>query len=107
MIARIWRSVTPASRADEYLGHLNRTWVPDCKAAEGNRGAFILQRRQGGQVQFLLLSLWESLEALARSAGPDIEKTRRYPEGEDFLLAYESLATHYQVLVAPEHDQPH
>src|SRR5262245_65327274 len=32
MLARIWRGVTSAEKADEYLDYLNRTGIPDYRA---------------------------------------------------------------------------
>ncbi len=103
MIARIWRGITSASKADEYLDYLNTNFVPDCQATTGNRGAWILRRLQGDQAHFLLLSLWESREAIARFAGPNPERVGHCPPDQHFLLAFESLITHYEVLTAPDH----
>ncbi len=102
MIARIWRGITMASKADDYLDYLHRICVPDCQATAGNRGVCIFRRLQGDQAHFLLLSLWESREAIARFAGPEVEKAKLYPDDAHFLLAYESLVTHYEALVTPE-----
>ncbi len=106
MIARIWRGITSASKADEYLDCLNTNFVPDCQATTGNRGVWILRRLQGDQAHFLLLSLWESCEAIARSAGPNWERVSHCPQDQHFLLAFESLITHYEVLTLPEHAEP-
>jgi len=38
LIARAWRGVTPAAKADAYLEYLERTGVRDCRATPGNRG---------------------------------------------------------------------
>jgi hypothetical protein len=62
---------------------------------------YVLRRREGQEVHFLLISLWESLDAIRRFAGPDLERARYYPEDEDFLLELEPMVTHYEVLSAP------
>lgn len=101
MIARTWHGVTPAAKADEYMEFLNRTGVPDYKATEGNRGVYVLRRIDGDKAHFLLVSLWESYDAIRRFAGDDIEKAVYYPEDPSFLLELEPTVTHYEVLVQP------
>lgn len=102
MIARFWRGVTAASKSDEYLDYLTRTGVEDCRSTEGNRGVYVLRRVSDGQAEFLFVSLWESLDAIRRFAGPDIERAVYYPEDREFLLELEPTVSHYEVFVAPE-----
>lgn len=101
MIARTWHGVTPASKAEEYLGYLQRTGVPDYQATPGNLGVYLLRRIEGDRAHFLFLTLWESREAIERFAGADIEKAHYYPEDTEYLLELEPTATHYEVLLAP------
>jgi heme-degrading monooxygenase HmoA len=101
MIARTWHGVTQVSKADEYLDYLKRTGVAEYKKTEGNRGVYVLQRVDGDQAHFLLLTLWESEDAIKRFAGSEIEKAKYYPEDEKFLLELEPNVTHYEVLVQP------
>jgi len=37
------------------------------------------------KAEFLLLSLWESIETIKQFAGEDYEKARYYPEHKDFF----------------------
>ena len=101
MIARVWHGVTAASKSDEYLDYLNKTGVPDYRETEGNRGVYVLHRIEGDQAHFLLISLWESSDAIRNFAGPDLEKARYYPEDEEFLLELEPKVRHYEVLAQP------
>jgi heme-degrading monooxygenase HmoA len=101
MIARTWHGVTPAAKADEYLAYLNRTGIPDYKATEGNRGVYVLRRIEGEHAHFLLISLWDSYDAIRKFAGDDLEKAHYYPEDDEFLLEKESNVYHYEVLDAP------
>ena len=98
MIARLWNGTVPTDRADAYLEYLNRTGVPDYRATEGNRGVQVLRRDEGGRTHFLLVSLWESWDAIRAFAGDDPERARYYPEDEEFLLELEPRVTHYEVV---------
>ena len=101
MIARTWHGVTAAAKADEYFDYLKKTGVPEYQATKGNQGVYVLQRLDGGQAHFLLLTLWESEDAIKSFAGPEMEKAKYYPEDEKFLLELEPNVTHYEVLLKP------
>ena len=101
MIARTWHGVTDASKADEYLDYLNNTGVAAYRKTQGNLGVYVLRRIEGNKAHFLLLTLWESEDAIKRFAGSNIEKAKYYPEDEQFLLELEPTVTHYEVIVKP------
>ena len=98
MIARLWHGTTPASKADEYLNYLEATGLKDYRSVEGNRGVQVLRRVDADRAEFLLISLWDSFDAIRRFAGPEIEKAVYYPEDKDFLLELEPNVVHYEVV---------
>jgi heme-degrading monooxygenase HmoA len=98
MIARIWHGVTTGLKAEQYLVYLNETGIPDYRATEGNQGVYVLRRIEGSRAHFLLLTLWESLDAIKQFAGPDFEKARYYPEDDEYLLERELTVDHYEVV---------
>ena len=102
MIARIWRGRTTASKADAYLEYLNTTGVPDLRATEGNQGVYVLRRIEGDEAHFLILSLWQSKEAIVEFSGSDSEVARYYAEDGDYLLELEPTVTHYDIFVQPQ-----
>ena len=62
---------------------------------------FVLRRRDGEHAEFLFISLWESLDAIKRFAGEDVERAVYYPMDREFLLELEPTVTHFEVAVAP------
>ncbi len=100
MIARIWSGRTPKSRADRYLSYLKKTGLKDYKATRGNRGVYVLRRTVDGNAEFTLISLWDSLEAIRRFAGADVDKAVYYREDKDFLLELEPKVSYYKVMIA-------
>ncbi len=101
MIARTWHGVTPIAKADDYL-HLMRTIaVPDYQAVAGNRGVYVMRRIEGDVAHFLLLTLWDSEDAIRQFAGEDIEKAKYYDFDPDYLLELEPTVTHYEVFATP------
>lgn len=102
MIARIWRGVTEESKADEFFDYMLRTGVKDLRATEGNLGALVLRQVNQGHAEFLLISLWKSLDAIRRFAGDDIDKAVYHSEDKKYLNKLEPKVVHYEVLVAPK-----
>jgi heme-degrading monooxygenase HmoA len=97
MIARLWHGSTPVSRSQAYLDFLLKTGVPDYRKNPGNRGVQILLRKEEDVAHFLLVSLWDSMEAVGRFAGPDVDRAKYYPEDPQFLLELEPNVVHYEV----------
>ena len=97
MIARTWHGAVPDARADAYEAYLQLTGIPDYEGTPGNRGVFVLRHSAGGVTDFLLLTLWDSYEAIQAFAGADPERARYYPEDIDYLLELEPSVTHYEV----------
>lgn len=102
MIARIWHGVTQESKGNAYFDYVMETGVKDYRATKGNLGVYVLRRIRDGQAEFLLISLWDSFEAIRRFAGEDVEKAAYYyPKDKEFLLELEPNVKHYEVLASP------
>jgi len=98
MIARTWAGAVRAADADAYLAYLHATGLADYRATPGNRGVLALRRIGGERAEFLLLTLWESKEAIRRFAGDDIERAVFYPEDERYLIERDERVEHYEVV---------
>ena len=101
MIARTWHGMVRAADADAYHAYLLKTGLSDYRTTPGNQGLHVLRRIEGDVAHFLLLTLWESWEAIRAFAGNDVERARYYPEDDNWLLEKEPFVTHYEVLGAP------
>lgn len=102
MIARTWHGVTREHQAEEFLEYVKRTGVPGLGSTPGNLGVMVFRRVEEGQAHFLLTSFWESYDAIAKFAGPDVELARYYPENEKYLIELEPTVIHYEVVVGQE-----
>ena len=106
LLARTWRGTTRAADADAYLAYLHATGLAAYAAAPGNRGVFALRRVDGEHAEWLLVTLWDSPDAVraftGSAAGDDAALTRAvfYPEDDRFLTAGDARATHYEVVHA-------
>jgi len=61
---RIWHGVTPRDLANEYERFLVGRAVPDYKSVPGLRKVIFTRRDEGDIAHFLLITIWESLEAM-------------------------------------------
>jgi len=97
MIARVWRGAVAAGDGDAYAGYLEETGVADYLATPGNRGVQVLRRDLDDRTEFVLVTLWDSTDAIASFAGDDIEAAVYYEEDDRYLLDREPRVAHYTV----------
>jgi heme-degrading monooxygenase HmoA len=99
MITRIWHGATPAAKGDEYLTLMRTVAIPDYRSTPGNKGAYALRRTEGEAAHFLMITFWESEEAIRAFAGDDICAAKYYDFDKDVLLELElePCSTHYEM----------
>ena len=97
MIARIWKGAVRRQDGDDYARYMRDTGVAEYARTPGNRGVWMLRRDRDGRTEFVMFTLWDSLEAVRGFAGDDYETAVFYPEDERFLVERDLTATHYQV----------
>ena len=96
MITRIWHGRTTAAKSVEYLNLMRTVAIPDYRSVPGNKGAYALRRIEGDTAHFLMLTFWESEDAVRAFAGDDISVAKYYDFDKSFLLELESSSTHYE-----------
>jgi heme-degrading monooxygenase HmoA len=97
MIARHWRGWTKPEDADGYEAFLKERVLPGLRAIEGYRGGYVLRRDESGESEFVVVNLFESLEAVKRFAGPEYTVPVFEPEAKRLLSRIENFAAHYEV----------
>src|SRR5437762_8729562 len=103
MIARVWSGSARVGHARQYVDHLEQHTIPELTGIDGYRGAYVLRHdRPDGLDQFLVVTLWDSLDAIRRFAGADVEAAVVPPGAQAHLAAYEDRAVHYEVMIALE-----
>ena len=101
MIARIWRGATRRVDRHAYADYITGTGLSAYTSTPGNRGAWILQRDIGDRIEVITLSLWDSLDAIKRFAGDDVDRAVFYPEDDRYLVERDLTVRHYDVVAAP------
>ena len=83
-VARIWRGRVPAARADAYQRYLLATGIPPLEETALRVEVF---REDGAdECEFVTISWWESVDAMARFAGPDPRRIHHLPRDPEFLI---------------------
>jgi heme-degrading monooxygenase HmoA len=103
MIARVWHGTTKPADADGFLNYIRQTGEKAYRETEGNIAVLILRRVENDRADFLLISLWNSLDAVKNFAGADYEKAvYLFPEDEKFLIEFEPNVAHYEAILNPD-----
>ncbi len=97
MIARVWHGRTNPEKAEAYFEYTKTNHLPAYKSVPGNLGVFILRRTEDRIAHFLVVSLWESMDAVRSFSGPD-DMHPHYMKGDrDFLTECEPVVYHYDM----------
>jgi hypothetical protein len=100
MMARMWSGRARPEHADAYVAHLHEQTFPQLASIAGHCGGYVLRRAAtdgSGLVEFTVVTLWESIEAIARFAGADPEIAVVPPEAQALLASYDERAVHWDV----------
>jgi heme-degrading monooxygenase HmoA len=57
-----------------------------------------LRAVRGDEAEWVLVTLWDSWEAIRAFAGTDVERAVFYPEDERYLIRRDLTVMHYEVL---------
>lgn len=98
MIVRTWRGATRADDAERYLEYLHATGLANYAGTPGNRGVLALRHVAGDRAEFLLVTLWEDIEAVRRFAGENTDDAVFYPEDDRFLVDRDLKVNHYELV---------
>jgi len=99
MIARYWRGWTGPHDADPYEDFLKTKVLPGLRGIQGYQGGYVLRKDEPEEVEFVVVNLFDSLEAVRRFAGSDYSVPVFEPEALRLLSRIEPVARHYEVRV--------
>ena len=101
MIARLWKGWTTLENADAYERLLREQVLPGLQQIDGYRGGYVLRQDGSDEVEFAVLNLFDSLDAVRAFAGPEYTVPVFDPEARHLLSKVEPIARHYEVKTAP------
>ena len=99
MISRVWHGRTAPENADAYERLLREDVLPGIHRVAGFRGAMILRRELGDEIEFVVITQFDSLDDVRGFAGDDYERAVIEPEARKLLSAADERAAHYETVV--------
>jgi heme-degrading monooxygenase HmoA len=97
MIVRMWRGQAKAENADASERFVTTKVFAELPAIAGHRGAYLLKRPAGDEVEFIAVTLWESLAAIRGFAGETIERAVVEPEARAVLSSFDHFVRHFEL----------
>ena len=97
IIALHWRGWTKTADADAYESMLREKVLPGMREINGYRGGYVLRKECDEESEFVVVNLFESLDAVKSFADTDYDVAVFEPEARILLCRIEPTATHYNV----------
>ena len=97
-ILRMWSARSTVDKSGEYVQHATKKVFPTLRAIEGHRGAYLLRRAVDGATEFVVLTVWESMEAVRRFAGKEPDMAVVEPEARAALTSFDDFVTHFEIV---------
>lgn len=98
MISRQWCGLAKPALADAYVEQLRRETLPQLLQIPGFIDASILRRTVAEGVEFLIVTRWDSIEAIQRFAGRDAEVAVVPQRVQGFMIEYDRKVRHFEVV---------
>ena len=102
MIVRIWNGVALEHNAEMYRRHFADVLVPRLRDVNGFLGYSVLERKERGRIQFVVITRWDDMDAIRAFAGVMPDKAVVEEEVRPFLEEFEEYVTHY-IVAMEEH----
>jgi heme-degrading monooxygenase HmoA len=101
MVGRVWHGWTSREHADAYE-ELLRGKGPSAQRGKGRKGAYVLRKDSDEEVEFIVLTLFESLDTVKDLLGEDYEAAAvLLPGARELLSRFDERCEHYEVVVEP------
>jgi heme-degrading monooxygenase HmoA len=101
MIVRAWTAEASAGNVDGYVRHFHEAVLPELADIPGHAGAYLLRRNLDTHVELVVLTLWESMDAIERFAGHPPHEAVIAPAARAMLQRFDSTVRHFEVLHSP------
>ena len=94
----MWSGRASPSNPEGYADYFRRTLLPELKTINGFIGATLLRRTDGDAIELIVLTRWQSLDAVRAFAGLELGKAVVEPEAIAALVDYDRRVTHFEVV---------
>ena len=100
MIVRMWRGSAIPEKADDYVKHLQMSVLPELRQIDGFQGVYLMRQDSSEEVEFVVLTLWESMAAIRKFSGENAEVAVVAPSAQSLFREYDSTVKHFEVVLS-------
>ncbi len=100
MIERVWSARTTRDGARQYAEHFRHVVLPELAAIAGYRGAQLMEREQDGAIEVVVVTRWNTLDAIRAFAGEEMDRAVVHDAAAALMTDYDRKVRHYGVVVA-------
>ena len=97
MIERHWKGIAKLEEADNYIEHLLKDTFPKIEMIKGFVKASILKRPAQQGVEFLIITVWDSIEAIQQFAGTNPDDAVVPLVVQKMMATYDRNVIHYEI----------
>jgi heme-degrading monooxygenase HmoA len=98
MISRHWKGIGKPGEADNYIEHLRTDTFPILSKINGFISASILRRTVEQGTEFLIITVWESIESIEQFAGAKADVAVVPESVQAMMIEYDRTVSHYEVV---------
>ena len=98
MISRHWSGIAESEFGEDYVKHLREDTFVKISAISGFIKASIFSRQVGEGVEFLIVTYWDSMEAIKQFAGPDPDMAVVPDNVKKMMVRFDQKVRHYEVI---------
>jgi heme-degrading monooxygenase HmoA len=97
MISRHWKGIAKPGETENYITHLRTDTFPKLSEISGFIEASILKRAVAQGTEFLIITVWESIEAIERFAGTPSDIAVVPEVVQAMMVEYDKNVRHYEI----------
>lgn len=98
MIVRLWFGSTSFKKADKYVNHVKHSVFPQIQKITGYERGYILRRNLDTGVEFAVLTMWKSMDAIRGFSGEHTDQAVVAPEARALLRDFDKTVKHYEIV---------
>jgi heme-degrading monooxygenase HmoA len=97
-VVRQWKGVVKPGKALQYVAHLRTHTIAALAELEGFVSYSVMRRDVEDGVEFQVLTIWRSLDAIRAFAGEDVTRAVVPPAAQALMVRYDDHAVHYDIV---------
>ncbi|MEO8404976.1 MAG: hypothetical protein ABI480_10280 [Chitinophagaceae bacterium] len=99
MIERHWKGTAKTENAASYIQHLLDETFPQLSSINGFKKASVLKSIAATAVEFLVITTWDSMDAIREFAGDNPEIAVVPLKVQEMMISFDQKVSHYEVVL--------